>query len=97
VGADMKMQEIADRINAYLDKFENDPDINKDPKGRDLKPYYGAGAFYGSGRYIGVCYISYQGVRNLTKADALEYLEWLDTGNIGKHHKALSFNTRTGK
>jgi hypothetical protein len=93
----MKMQEIAERIDKHLSRFENDPEINKPLDNTDRPLYRGSGAFYGAGRYIGVRYISYQGSSNLTKSDALEYLKWLDAGNIGKHYKALSFNTRLGR
>jgi hypothetical protein len=92
----MKMQEISDRIDAHLKRFEADPEINALNKYK-TKPYYGAGSFYGAGSKIGVSYVSYQGTTFLSKSDALEYLKWLDAGNIGRHYKALSFNTRLGK
>ena len=41
-----------------------------------------------AGRYIGICYVNYQGHSNVTRADAERYLEWLDAGNVGKHHQA---------
>lgn len=77
----MKLSEIAEKIHGHLKRFEADPVINK----RDgCRPYYGAGAF-SSGRYVGVIYISYHGVHHLAKADAAEYLAWLEDGHVGKH------------
>jgi hypothetical protein len=86
--AEPKLAEIASRINAHLKRFERDRSgINKlDSHG--LQPYYNAGAFP-AGRYVGVCYINYQGVTNLTKADALKYLAKLDAGYVGRHWDAL--------
>lgn len=51
-------------------------------------PYFQPNA-YQAGRYVGVCYISFQGASNLSKADAEKYLAWLDAGNVGRHYEAL--------
>lgn len=84
----MKLKEIADRIDAHLKRFERDPKINKDRSGNGLHDYFWAGAHV-AGRYVGVCYISYQGSRNLTKDDAIRYLNALDNGFEGGHYEAL--------
>jgi hypothetical protein len=89
----MTLDEIAKRIDEHLERFERDPQINKLKEGRTLHPYYHSSAVR-CGRYVGVSYVSFQGRSNLTKSDAEEYLRWLDAGNVGKHTKALSFNTR---
>jgi hypothetical protein len=83
----LKMKEIADRINSHLKRFEADPEINKTDPRYQTRPYYYAGAAYVGGARISVGYVSYQGRHSLTKAEALAYLEWLDDGNVGKHFK----------
>jgi hypothetical protein len=78
--------EIAQRINEHLKRFETDPVINAPMNhGMKVTPYYNAGASNG-GRYVAVGYVSYQNTSFLTKAQALEYLAWLDAGNVGKHY-----------
>ena len=85
----MKMAEIAERIRAHLKAAEADEEWNyytwTDPRGRkrSQRHLYNAGAFYPGGSRIAVTYVSYQGSRNLTKAEALAYLAWLDEGNRG--------------
>ncbi len=84
-----KIAEIAERIAAHLLRMEK-----TDPKrGSSRCAYYMPNA-WAAGPRVGVRYVSYQSTTNLTKADALEYLAWLDAGNEGSHYKALSFNTR---
>jgi hypothetical protein len=80
--------EIARRINEHLKRFESDPVINVPMmnRGMNTTPYYNAGAFNG-GRYVTITYVSYQSASFLTKAKALEYLAWLDAGNVGKHFR----------
>lgn len=84
----MKMGEIAKRINAHLDRFERDPNINKINK-YNLTPYYFASASYYGGPRIHVRYISFQQGHSLTKNEALRYLEKLDSGFVGRHFEAL--------
>lgn len=99
----IKLDEIAKRIHAHLKRFERDPEINKEysdegRKGLQLHPYYHAGAS-SSGNRVLVQYVAYQGSSGLTKAQALQYLAWLDAGNVGKHWKALeksATNSTTG-
>lgn len=91
----MKLKEIAEKIDAYLKRFESDETINvsRDGDRLGLKPYYQARA-YVAGRYVAVTYVSFQHTSNLTKAEALEYLAWLDDGNVGKHFKAFTLRER---
>lgn len=91
----MKLAEIADRITAYLNKWEADPVINAPrlyacSRGREslLQPYYHAGA-YASGRYVGIRYVSYQATTRITKEEALKYLAMLDSGYVGRHFEAF--------
>lgn len=84
----MTAKEIAARIDAYLDRFERDPKINKCDKKYGTRDFYFAGA-HASGGWIHVTYITYQGGDNLRKSDAERYLAWLDAGNIGRHWEAL--------
>jgi hypothetical protein len=87
----MKLTEIANRIRDHLHRFERDPNINVQTKKTRLHPYYCAGA-YAAGRFVYVCYVSFQGYANLTKEQAESYLTWLDCGNVGQHWKALPVN-----
>ena len=75
----MKLKEIAAEINEYLKKFESD----SEPTFATL--YYNSFAV-SAGRYVQIIYVSYQGHSSLTKQEALEYLEWLREGNVGRHY-----------
>lgn len=81
--ATVKLSELADRIHDHLRRFENDPKINKEGD-----RYFHSGAFR-AGRFVGVRYVSYQCQHNLTRLEAIKYLEWLDAGNVGKHWKVI--------
>ena len=81
----MRLREIGEKINAYLEKFEADPSINRTRDGRAL--FWRAGAIQ-NGRYVSVQYISYQGSTHLTRSEAEQYLAFLDQGGIGKHYRA---------
>jgi hypothetical protein len=82
----MKLKETAAKLDAYLKAFERDPLVNTPLPGRlDLHSYYHASACQ-SGRYVCIRYITYQHPTNLTKAEAEQYLAWLDAGNKGKHY-----------
>jgi hypothetical protein len=91
----VKLQEIAERISAHLARFEADKNINA-PRAHEnnrgqvsrLPPYYHASA-YASGRYVGIRYVSYQGVTHVSKDDAARYLRMLDDGYVGTHFEAL--------
>lgn len=78
----LKLKEIAARIHAHLKRFEANPQINTERRG--LRIYYNPSA-YPAGRYVSVCYISYQGRTNLTRVEALDYLKRLDGGYVGTH------------
>jgi hypothetical protein len=82
----MKLPEIAGKIAAHLQRFENDPEINKRREANKLLPYHWAGA-RATKRHVSVVYVSFQGPSYLSKAEALEYLAWLDAGNVGRHFK----------
>jgi hypothetical protein len=85
----VKLSEIAARISEHLKRKEASQPKNSAEPG----DYYRACA-WAAGSRVGVRYVSFQHETFLTKADALEYLAWLDAGNIGRHYKALSFDTR---
>jgi hypothetical protein len=80
----MKLAEIASRIQAHLKRFEADPVINKVPAGRMTHPYYLVNV-WAAGAYVQIRYVGFQGNYSLRKQEAKEYLDWLDTGNVGKH------------
>ena len=91
--------ELAQKIDAYLRRFERSPKINPgkrynqekkkwvpDPMG--LRDYYGASA-RGDRRRVWIIYITYQGGSYLSIEDAQKYLAWLDAGNVGRHYEAI--------
>lgn len=85
------VKQIAERINKHLERFENNPEINRyddDSTSRSrlsgLRPYYGARA-WANGRFVRVIYIAYQGSTAVPKNEAAAYLEWLDAGHVGRH------------
>lgn len=82
----MKLKEIAERINAHLKRIEADPQLNKEYKTGSmvLHHYWHAGAGV-AGNRVSVCYVSFQGNSTMTKKRALQYLTWLDAGNVGQH------------
>jgi hypothetical protein len=85
-----KLGEIADRIRAHLKRIEAaQPKDGKATPGR----LFMANA-WAAGSRVGVVYVSYQGESMLRKADALDYLRWLDAGNEGTHYAVTSFNAR---
>jgi hypothetical protein len=82
----VKLAEIASGIERHLNRFERDPDINRRSDGNSIAPYWYARAF-ASGSRVFVTYVSFQGKSSLSKAEALEYLVWLNQGGIGTHWK----------
>ena len=76
----MKLKEIAAEITKYLKSFEAE---NNDKTFASM--YYNSFAT-NAGRYVQIIYVSYQGYSSLTKQEALEYLEWLREGNVGRHY-----------
>lgn len=87
----MKLGEIAQKLKEHLSRFEQDPVLSKNDKGKTR--FWNTGVVV-SGRFIKVCYISYQGYSNLTKDEALQYLEKLDAGFVGQHFQALRGRNR---
>lgn len=87
--SDLTLTEIAARINSHLKRFESDPTIDTRDEKYKTSAYYHAGATQ-AGRYVKARYVSYRGSHQLTRADALRYLEWLDDGHVGKHWKVLA-------
>lgn len=85
----LKLAEVASRINAHLQRMEKAQSI---PETGYRRAYHMASASDARSR-VAVRYICYQHTYNLTKAEAVKYLAWLDAGNEGKHYTALSFNT----
>lgn len=79
---------IADEINAFLKRFEADPAINTFNKPGGVSKYYKAFSC-ASGRFVYVTYITYQGSSHLSRGEALQYLEWLKAGNVGRHYSAI--------
>lgn len=82
----LSMRLLGKRINEHLKRFEREED--EKIGGSTRGSYYNAGAG-ANGRYINVCYISYQGSTNLTRTDAERYLAWLDSGKVGRHFEAF--------
>jgi hypothetical protein len=88
----LSLDELAARILIHLERFAADPetarvtikDRNDQPK--QITAYWSPRAFK-HGRFLRVCYVSYQGDQSISRVDAAEYLAWLDQGNVGKHFK----------
>ena len=78
-----KLAEIAERLTAHLKRMEA-----AQPAPLARRPFYLPQEWV-AGPRVGVRYISYQYSWYLTKADALQYLLWLDAGNTGRHARAL--------
>lgn len=82
-----RLEVIAARINAHLQRFEADKEINAIPPDRRLGiPPYCRPSAVASGRFVYVCYVSFQGQVHLNRIDANRYLAWLDAGNVGTHY-----------
>ena len=82
----MKLKDIAEEIKEYLNYFENNSEINTYLKNCKRHKYYGAYSWAGK-KYVYIRYISYQNNWNLTKIEALKYLEQLKAGKVGKHYE----------
>lgn len=81
----MLLHVIAKKIDEHLNRMW-------DKEGNNDLYYYPAA--FASGRYIRVSFITYQGSKALTKAEAEEYLAWLDAGNEGTYYKMELENSR---
>ncbi len=84
-----EVEELAERIDAHLKRFEHDPEINKASSGRmmNITPYFHAHASRAYGPTVSITYISFQGTSKLKPEEAQAYLKWLDDGNIGTHYR----------
>lgn len=80
----LKCDEIASRITEHLKKFAEKPQIYP------ISKLYNPIAFYRGGPRIMINYVSYQVSFSLTKAQAIQYLVWLDAGHVGKHYACFS-------
>lgn len=85
----LKLAEIAARIDTHLKRMEADGEINF-TNATGLATFYNACA-YDAGRYVMVRYASYRMPTSLSKKRALLYMEWLDAGNNGTHY---AFNAK---
>ncbi len=85
--ATFPLVELAQRITAHLKRFEKDPKINTPrPHASGTHRYYEPSA-HSAGSKIGITYVHYQGIGfPLGRNEALEYLRWLDAGNVGDHY-----------
>lgn len=82
--ATFPLVELAQRITAHLKRFEKDPKINPSrPNAAGTHRYYESHARV-RGSKIGITYICC--VFHLGRTEALEYLRWLDAGNVGDHY-----------
>lgn len=88
----MKLREIASRIGAHLERFEADPDICF---GASMAAKYVRPDVYATRTCLQIRYVSVREYRQLTKADAIDYLAWLDAGNVGTHWDWLSEMEKT--
>lgn len=96
----MKLDEIATRITTHLSRIEADVILNPPRRfDRDLGRWVeGDGGTrrlwlaraQRAGSRVRVSYVSYQSAANLTRAEALAYLAWLDAGNVGTHYEMPS-------
>lgn len=82
----MRLEEIATKLRAHLNRWELDPRINVVNAQYGTRRFFNANA-YASGPRLFVCYVSYQYTSSLKKAEALEYLAWIEAGNVGTHYE----------
>lgn len=82
----MTLTEIAEQIHNHLKRFESSSKHNPVDKTYHTRPFFHSHA-YRAGRFVSVQYVSYQGSSSLTKKQAIDYLYWLDAGNVGTHYR----------
>jgi hypothetical protein len=83
--AKLKLWEIAVRIQKHLKRFEKDPKINTFGNSYQTAAPYHWPTASASGNRIIVKEVSYHTTgSSLTKAEATDYLAWLDEGNVGQ-------------
>lgn len=71
----MTCEQIANKIFVYLKKFEQE-------ENKAINVYQPN--VWGTTK-VNIRYVDYYTYDTLTKKEALEYLEWLEKGNIGTH------------
>lgn len=80
-----KLADLAEKIDAYLKKWEADKvGVNKADSGGHRK-FYCANAC-AMGNRIAIKYVSFQGSSRLSRGEAERFLARLDGGYIGSHH-----------
>lgn len=77
-----RLSDIASALNKHLQRLESSPGINTT---RESIPKYWRASAYASGRFVYVRYVAFQHTFHLTRAEAVQYLNWLDSGNVGQH------------
>jgi hypothetical protein len=82
----MNLDQIAAAIYVHLNALERDEEWNIQEQGGLRVPRIFHANAWSSGMCVIVSYVEYQsGGAPLSKAKALEYLEWLEAGNKGTH------------
>ena len=84
----MPLKEIAARIDQHLKRLEAEDTAARKASGGNAH-YYCAGAWATPTR-VSVTYVTYQGSDWLTRAEAEQYLESLDSGSSAKHFQLPS-------
>lgn len=89
----LSAKELGERIQAHLARFEADPVINEPrerPGSGGMKlPFLFEARAYGERKYVYVQYKLNHGFTQITRAEAIAYLRWLDAGQVGRHHESL--------
>ena len=89
----MTLTETANAIATHLIRFSRTPSsasktwIDSAGTERELTLFWYP-VCYRAGPRVKVKYVSYQYESSLTKAEAEQYLAWLDAGNVGRHYDA---------
>ncbi len=89
----ISLTETAKRIARHLVRFAATPSVASkswiDSKGekRELTLFWHP-VCYRAGSRAMVKYVTYQYESSMTKAEAEQYLAWLDDGNVGRHYDA---------
>lgn len=93
--ADLKLTEIARRIDAHLKRFAADPKINAQRRPQ-RQPYFFPSASVAGGR-LRVAYDCLHVARTLTRDEGAAYLAWLDAGGVGQHIDQQRDEAREGE
>jgi hypothetical protein len=89
-----KLSDIATSIGAHLRQFSQTPSIAEkswiDGNGKERKlTLFWSPRCFRAGSRVKIRYVNYQYESSMTKAEALQYLEWLNAGNVGRHYDCL--------